>query len=153
MQNNVPPFMVFTEEQVKEIAQKKPRNKAEFQNIHGVNRSGQGEIKADKYGEAFIKLIKDFLIQKSQEFQEGNEIQELEETEYAILKALYSDAKSVNELRVQFEIENPRIQNILRQLTRKGFIKLHRYSRNRTQYYSTEKGKEYTDNMLPPGTE
>ena len=58
MQNNVPPFMVFTEEQVKEIAQKKPRNKAEFQNIHGVNRSGQGEIKADKYGEAFIRAKK-----------------------------------------------------------------------------------------------
>ena len=71
MQNKVPPFMVFTDEVVKEIAQKRPRNMADFQNIHGVNRSGHGEIKADKYSEAFIKVINGFLKKESQKFQEG----------------------------------------------------------------------------------
>ena len=51
IQSKVSHAMVFTNEVVQEIAQKKPRTMADFQNIHGVNRSGQGEQKAEKYGE------------------------------------------------------------------------------------------------------
>lgn len=146
--------MVFTDEVVKEIAQKRPRNMADFQNIHGVNRSGQGEIKAEKYGQEFIKVINGFLEKESQEFQEDNEIQKLEETEYAILKALYSDARSVRALAAQFEIKNTSIQKILNFLRIKGLIDSHRDSgRNGILFFSTKEGKKYIHKVQPPGTE
>ncbi len=151
---DVPYFMVFKDEEIREIAQKKPRNIADFQNIHGVNRSGQGEIKAEEYGEAFIKVINGFLKKESQKFQEGNEIQELEETEYAILQVLYSDARSVGELAEQFAIEKSSIQKILNVLRNIGLIDSHRESRrNGILFFSTPEGKKYFQMVQPPGTE
>ena len=153
-ENKVRSFMVFTNEVVKEIAQRRPRTMGDFQNIHGVNKSGYGQIKAEKYGEVFIKHINGFLEKESQKFQEVNEIQELGETEYAILKALYSDARSVKELTVQFEIENSIIKTILRFLNRHRFIACHRVSvRNGDLFFSTKEGQKYIDNMPSPGTE
>ena len=151
---NIRSFMVFTDEEIREIAQKKPRNIADFQNIHGVNRSGQGEIKAEEYGEAFIKVINGFLKKESQKFQEGNEIQKLKETEYAILQVLYSDAKSVRELAEQFAIEKSSIQKILNVLRNIGLIDFHRESgRNAILFFSTPEGKKYFQMVQPPGTE
>ncbi|WP_326907465.1 DNA helicase RecQ [Sedimentibacter sp. MB31-C6] len=52
----VPPFVVFSDATLKEMSSKYPLNKEEILNISGV-----GEIKAERYGDKFIEIIKDYI--------------------------------------------------------------------------------------------
>lgn len=49
-----PAFVVFSDASLNDMAGKRPANNAEFLQVHGV-----GEFKAEKYGERFLKLIRD----------------------------------------------------------------------------------------------
>ncbi|MDN6280332.1 MAG: HRDC domain-containing protein, partial [Psychroflexus sp.] len=55
-QKNVPPFVVFQDPSLEDMALKYPITLEEMTNIHGV-----GEGKAKKYGREFIKLIADYV--------------------------------------------------------------------------------------------
>ena len=122
---------------------------ADFQTIHGVNRSGQGEQKAEKYGEAFIKVINGFLTKKEKKFRAENSFPALNETEYAILKSLYSEAKTVKQIGLQFAIGNGTVRSTLKSLRDKNFIKFYTHA-SATSYYATKEGQKYIDETSPP---
>jgi ATP-dependent DNA helicase RecQ len=51
-EQNLPPYMIFSDNTLKELADKQPQNRLEFLAIKGV-----GQNKLDKYGEAFLKAL------------------------------------------------------------------------------------------------
>lgn len=55
----VPPFVVFSDKTLKDMAMKKPATSAEFLDVVGV-----GQTKLEIYGEAFIEEIKSFQLQE-----------------------------------------------------------------------------------------
>jgi ATP-dependent DNA helicase RecQ len=54
-QASVPPYVIFPDKSLREMAHMKPCDLHNFRNIHGV-----GEIKLEKYGLAFTSAIKNF---------------------------------------------------------------------------------------------
>ena len=50
--DGVPPFVVFTDEQLASIVKQKPENLGKLTAIQGI-----GQVKAEKYGDAVIKTI------------------------------------------------------------------------------------------------
>jgi len=51
---SVPPYVVFTDKTLREMADKRPHTLAEFANISGV-----GKAKLDRYGELFLSAIRE----------------------------------------------------------------------------------------------
>ena len=51
--DGVPPFVVFTDEQLSLIVKQKPENLGKLTAIQGI-----GQAKAEKYGEAVLKILK-----------------------------------------------------------------------------------------------
>ena len=51
--NGVPPFMIFSNATLMDMAKKRPRNTSEFKRVSGV-----GEMKAQWYGRDFLKVLK-----------------------------------------------------------------------------------------------
>ncbi|MFA7274065.1 MAG: DNA helicase RecQ [Crocinitomicaceae bacterium] len=60
VEENVPPYIIFSDATLKDMAQRTPRNTDEFELVSGV-----GTHKASKYGPEFIELIKAFLNQNT----------------------------------------------------------------------------------------
>ncbi|HCC06874.1 MAG TPA: DNA helicase RecQ [Clostridiales bacterium] len=56
VEENVPPFVVFSDATLKEMSSRYPISKAQILNISGV-----GEVKYEKYGERFIDEIKAYI--------------------------------------------------------------------------------------------
>lgn len=50
---NVPPYVVFGDKTLADIASKKPQTVSELLDCHGI-----GEVKAEKFGEAVIRIVK-----------------------------------------------------------------------------------------------
>lgn len=50
-QNSVPPYVVFSDKTLQEMAQKLPQNKTEMLQVGGI-----GDVKFDRYGEEFLAL-------------------------------------------------------------------------------------------------
>lgn len=57
-----PPYVVFSDASLGDMAAKKPMNGEEMKAVHGV-----GKFKLQKYGKPFLAAIKQFVIEKSQE--------------------------------------------------------------------------------------
>ena len=53
---NVPPYVIFGDRTMNELAFKKPQNRSELINIYGI-----GEAKAERWGKEILKMIKDSL--------------------------------------------------------------------------------------------
>ena len=53
---NLPPFVIFQDPSLEDMALKYPMTLLEMANVHGV-----GEGKANKYGASFVKLIQDYV--------------------------------------------------------------------------------------------
>jgi ATP-dependent DNA helicase RecQ len=58
----IPPYLIFSDASLEEMAATKPINETEFSNILGV-----GEVKLKQFGRSFIKAIIDFIGEKSVE--------------------------------------------------------------------------------------
>ncbi|MGC6767611.1 DNA helicase RecQ [Enterococcus sp. LJL51] len=54
-QENVPPYLIFSDSTLKEFCEKLPKNPIEFLQVKGV-----GQNKLDKYGEVFIQALKEY---------------------------------------------------------------------------------------------
>lgn len=118
VQRNVPPFIIFGDVSLREMACCFPRNNEEFLNIKGV-----GQQKLDNFGDLFLKVINDYVVENSmrlvpkkkeiqdnlksdyhqrlervkEEFPNAYKSWELEDDE--LLKELYLEEKrSVNEI-------------------------------------------------------
>ncbi|SFV58762.1 ATP-dependent DNA helicase RecQ [hydrothermal vent metagenome] len=50
--NNIPPYIVFSDKTLKELAIKLPNSKEDMLMVHGI-----GEVKYERYGEKFLSLI------------------------------------------------------------------------------------------------
>ncbi len=51
-ENGIPPYIVFSDKTLKDLSVKQPQNKEEMLEVHGI-----GEVKFDRYGEAFLELL------------------------------------------------------------------------------------------------
>lgn len=61
----IPPFIIFSDQTLKDMAIKKPKNEEEFLGVKGV-----GEKKLIQYGDLFIEEIKDYLILKNKDSED-----------------------------------------------------------------------------------
>lgn len=52
-EQNVPPFAIFSDATLHDMAKRRPRNRAEFLAVSGV-----GQVKLDRYGDAFLSLLR-----------------------------------------------------------------------------------------------
>jgi ATP-dependent DNA helicase RecQ len=89
-QEKVPPFVVFSDRSLQEMAAFCPRSKQEFSKINGV-----GPIKWMKYGEAFLQKIQDYL-QVQQSVDVGPPIQRKSTVEETV--ELYIKGYSLEEI-------------------------------------------------------
>ena len=62
VQRNVPPFIIFGDVSLREMAHFLPRNNQEFLNIKGV-----GQQKLEDFGELFLKVINNYLEEKRED--------------------------------------------------------------------------------------
>ncbi|RUM69894.1 MAG: DNA helicase RecQ [Sulfurovum sp.] len=53
-ENKIPPYIVFSDKTLKELSNIMPSNKEEMLDVHGI-----GEVKFERYGQAFLELIKE----------------------------------------------------------------------------------------------
>ena len=61
-EEGVPPYIVFNDTTLEEMAEKKPVTEEDF---HGL--SGVGEAKLERYGARFLELIRSYLLEKKEE--------------------------------------------------------------------------------------
>lgn len=54
-EQNLPPYVVFSDKTLRELAEQQPKNPIEFLQIKGV-----GQNKLDKYGDAFLAVLKEY---------------------------------------------------------------------------------------------
>ncbi|KIM04386.1 MAG: ATP-dependent DNA helicase RecQ [Sulfurovum sp. FS06-10] len=52
--NKVPPYVIFSDKTLKDLSNSMPTTKAQMLEVHGI-----GEVKFQRYGEAFLRLIKE----------------------------------------------------------------------------------------------
>jgi len=115
IEENVPAYIVFSDAALKDMEKRLPETEEEFLQVSGV-----GQAKSEKYGQRFIPVIKEFLVQhenvklvrkkkgRTQDvtfvmFQEGKTVSEIalergftEGTIYTHLIQLHSEGKPVN---------------------------------------------------------
>jgi ATP-dependent DNA helicase RecQ len=53
-ENAIPPYIVFSDKTLKDLSAKKPVSKEEMLEVHGI-----GEVKYERYGEAFLALLQE----------------------------------------------------------------------------------------------
>jgi superfamily II DNA helicase RecQ len=56
-EEKIKPYFIYNDNQLKDLIAKMPRNKEELQTV-----SGFGEVKANKYGDDILKIIKKYEI-------------------------------------------------------------------------------------------
>ncbi|ERF60223.1 HRDC domain protein [Treponema socranskii subsp. socranskii VPI DR56BR1116 = ATCC 35536] len=49
----MPPYVIFGDRTIADIAAKKPANDAELSHVYGI-----GSVKADRFGSAIIRIVK-----------------------------------------------------------------------------------------------
>lgn len=81
---SLPPYVVFSDASLSEMAQKRPTSEAQMKAISGV-----GAEKFRRYGEAFMREIRDFIKDDSQLEAKASKILTYQET-YELFKAGYS---------------------------------------------------------------
>lgn len=102
-EHKVPAYAVFSDTTLKEISLKYPETTKELLEINGI-----GEVKAEKYGEQFIKVIKEY-IHKNNIVKEKKEVN-LEEEKYLNYESdqqLYNELKKVRRILANKENKYP----------------------------------------------
>ena len=51
-EKGIPPYIVFSDKTLKDLSSRQPQSKEEMLEVHGI-----GEVKFERYGEAFLKLL------------------------------------------------------------------------------------------------
>jgi ATP-dependent DNA helicase RecQ len=104
VEENVPPYIVFSDASLKDMAKRAPRNTEEFELVSGV-----GTHKATKYGPEFIELIKAFQNQ-------SKPTKKQKESTYDKTLELIRLGKSIEEISKVRELNPTTIQSHLAQL-------------------------------------
>jgi len=53
-EKGIPPYIVFSDKTLKDLSNKQPQDKEQMLNVHGI-----GEVKFERYGEAFLEVLTD----------------------------------------------------------------------------------------------
>ncbi len=113
IEENVPAYIVFNDASLKDMEQKVPKTQEEFLQISGV-----GEVKNEKYGEIFLKAIKDFL-EHNTKVKSKTRKKTLAST-YFETYDLYKEGLSVEEIAEKRELTVSTIHNHLIKLHQAG---------------------------------
>lgn len=105
----VPPYIVFSDKTLEEMAAKRPTTDAMMNEISGV-----GERKMHLYGEQFKNAIIDFLIKKD---AAGEKVQG---TSHIISYALFQKGKTVEEIAAQRQVKDITVQTHLAKAYEQG---------------------------------
>ena len=54
-EKKLPAYLIFNDATLREICARKPQSREELLSVKGV-----GEVKADQYGQAFLRLVREF---------------------------------------------------------------------------------------------
>lgn len=136
VEENIPPYLVFNDATLKEIEKERPLSKEEFKSISGVN-----SLKAEKYADEFIEVIKLFNTKKRKKktstyeetyqlYKDGNSIDEIAEkrnlkstTIISHICALVSKGKPIDLSELVSNSEVKEVENILKKINYEGALK------------------------------
>lgn len=110
-EKNIPPFVVFSDATLSDMAQKKPLNQFEMFNVSGV-----GEQKYRQFGEVFLKEIRDFLKTVAKSSAVSTKNSDTIQTTYQ----LYKEGFSVEEIAEQRKLNPATIFSHLSKLYEEG---------------------------------
>ncbi len=103
----VPPYIIFSDATLEEMAARRPTQDAEMQQISGV-----GERKLQLYGDAFMEEIRGFVASNANTLKEGATLQ--------VTLQLYKQGLSVEQMAAKRELTSRTIYNHLAQLYESG---------------------------------
>jgi len=108
VEENVPPYIVFSDASLKYMSKRTPRNTEEFELVSGV-----GTYKASKYGSEFIELIKSFQNQSkpTKKAKESTYDKTLEMIRLGKTIAEISKARELSQTTVQSHLAQLYIEN------------------------------------------
>jgi len=110
-EEGVPAYIVFSDASLKDMELKTPITKAEFLEITGV-----GEVKNEKYGEIFIKAIKEFLEQRKPKIKKKKKLN----STYFKTYDLFEEGFSIDEIAAKRELNIETIYGHLLRLHQEG---------------------------------
>ncbi len=92
-EENVPPYVVFSDRALQEMAAHLPQTKEEFGRINGV-----GPIKWLKYGEKFLKVLQPFFVSKSVEDDASKSPSNSRKDSYKTTLVLYAQGLRIDQI-------------------------------------------------------
>ncbi len=120
---NVPPYVVFPDKTLIEMAAYFPRNMASLLNIHGV-----GIVKSEKYGSIFINLIKEYCEKHHIEEKPPETEKQIEtisshvaKLRHVVISETFNSGRSIENIMADFNIKQETVLNHLLKYLREGF--------------------------------
>lgn len=109
---NLPPYVIFSDRSLIEMATKYPRDESAFLNIGGV-----GIRKLESYGSEFLSIIKSYCLRKNINPVTGTQKRisgrknhnETEKPKYMVIGESYNDGSSIDELAKEYEVKSQTI--------------------------------------------
>ncbi|WP_206197355.1 DNA helicase RecQ [Peribacillus frigoritolerans] len=118
-EENVPPFVVFSDKSLKDMSAKMPKSLEEFLAVQGV-----GEAKQERYGEVFIEKITAYLNENpdvQQSVQTMSPVKkERKESSHLDTLQLYKEGLNVKEIAEKRELSEITIENHLLRCAKEG---------------------------------
>lgn len=117
---NVPPYVIFPDKTLIEMATYYPRSLADMRNIHGV-----GEIKLKKFGHPFLKALNDFYDDNKNIFKTKMPVNSHKKTidkqkRYKIIAEALNSGKSAEEILRQYDFKLITLVNHLYTFVKEG---------------------------------
>jgi ATP-dependent DNA helicase RecQ len=128
--DNVPPYVVFSDATLVEMATYLPQNDWELRKISGV-----GDLKFDKYGERFLRAIKDYCLQHNEVSRIALKSPKRErkartrrdargKDTYQISYELFRDGRSIPEIAAERALTTTTVENHLARFVATGKLSL-----------------------------
>lgn len=118
-EENVPPFVIFSDKSLKDMSAKMPKSLEEFLAVQGV-----GEAKQERYGEVFIEKITAYLIENPDVQQSVQTMipvkKERKESSHLDTLHLYKEGLNVKEIAEKRELSEITIENHLLRCAKEG---------------------------------
>lgn len=120
-EEQVPPFVIFSDASLKDMCIKLPQSEEEFLHVSGV-----GELKLEKYGAAFIKAITEFC-QKNPDREAGTSVvkatpkKKQEKNSHLETYQLFKKGLTIQEIAKTRELATSTIENHIMQCLAEGF--------------------------------
>ncbi|MCK7525552.1 MAG: HRDC domain-containing protein [Ignavibacteriales bacterium] len=119
-QKNIPPFVIFADSSLIQMATDFPQTENEFLRIGGV-----GVKKLESYGSIFLTIIKNYVKNnnvKQKSFKQETRIRKSlhDEPRHRVVAKAYIDGSSITELAEEYNVQEQTIINHLARFTNEG---------------------------------